>query len=247
MPIKALIIDDEISAIEVLKNIISEFLPDIEIAGTATNIPNGIEQIVKHKPDLIFLDIKLGNKTGFEILEATSNYEHEVIFTTAYGEYREKAFDHLALNYLTKPIDVEKLEKTIEKYKNRKEKVFSNDKLRELISLVNTKDDFKIPLSVKDGHILVAVHDIIRCEADSNYTKVFLSKGKIVIVAKTLRYFEELLPRQKFFRVHKSHLINIDFIEEIKNDGTLLLQQGHSVVISQRSKSVFFQFLQKSS
>lgn len=118
MLIKALIIDDEPSAIEVLKDIIKSFIADVEIAGTASSVPQAVAQIKKHNPDLIFLDIKLGNNTGFEILEQTSEMDYEVIFTTAYGEYRDKAFDHLALNYLTKPIDVDKLERLLRNIKS---------------------------------------------------------------------------------------------------------------------------------
>ncbi|MCR6638246.1 MAG: LytTR family DNA-binding domain-containing protein [Sporocytophaga sp.] len=247
MLIKALIIDDEPSAIEVLKDIIKSFIADVEIAGTASSVPQAVAQIKKHNPDLIFLDIKLGNNTGFEILEQTSEMDYEVIFTTAYGEYRDKAFDHLALNYLTKPIDVDKLEKTIEKYKKRNQSLHSRDKLQELLASTRSNTNSKIPLSVRDGHILVSADEIIRCDADSNYSKVFLTDSRIITVAKTLKYFEENLPPSKFFRVHKSHLINIDFIEEIKNDGTLTLKNGGSVIISQRAKSLFFQFLNGSS
>jgi two-component system LytT family response regulator len=243
MSIKALIIDDEPSAIEVLKDLINTFIPEVHLAGTASNVSQAVAQIRKHNPDIIFLDIKLGNNTGFEILEQTSEIDYEVIFTTAYGEYRDKAFDHLALNYLTKPIDVDKLEKTIDKYKKRNQSLHSRDKLQELLASTRSNTNSKIPLSVKDGHILVSANEIIRCDADSNYTKVFLTDSRTITVAKTLKYFEENLPPSKFFRVHKSHLINIDFIEEIKNDGTLTLKNGGSVIISQRAKSLFFQFL----
>jgi two-component system LytT family response regulator len=245
MSIKALIIDDEASAIEVLKDIITTFIPEITIAGTASNVPQAVAQIRKHTPDLIFLDIKLGKNSGFEVLEQTSDRDYEVIFTTAYGEYRDKAFDHLALNYLTKPIDVDKLEKTIEKYKKRNQNQYSRDQLQELLAATRSNSTGKIPLSVKDGHILVSPSEIIRCDADSNYSKVYLTDSRIITVAKTLKYFEENLPPSKFFRVHKSHLINIDFIEEIKNDGTLTLKNGGSVIISQRAKSLFFQFLNR--
>lgn len=210
MAIRAIIIDDEFSAVSVLNNLIREFIPDIEVIDTANSVAEGVAKIRNSKPDIVFLDIRIGQQTGFEVLEQCQNLDFEVIFTTAYGEYREKAFEVLALNYLTKPIDVEKLEKTIEKFRQRKQNAYNKEALNELKSISDSATfSGKIALSVKDGHVIVAVSDIIRCEADSNYTKVFLADSRTFMVAKTLKYFEELLDKANFFRVHKSHLIDL--------------------------------------
>jgi two-component system LytT family response regulator len=246
MAIRAIIIDDEFSAIAVLKNLIREFISDIEIIDTANSVEEGISKIRSARPDIVFLDIKIGKQTGFELLDQCQDLNFEVIFTTAYGEYREKAFEAFALNYLTKPIDVGKLEKTIQRFRQRNQNTYKKEVLNELKSFSDTAfSSGKIALSVKNGHVIVAVSDIIRCEADSNYTKVFLVDSRTFMVAKTLKYVEELLNKANFFRVHKSHLINTDYILEVKTDGTLLLQNNHQVVISQRSKAEFFNHLQK--
>lgn len=240
--IKAILIDDEISALEVLERIIHTYIPDILILAKTNTVAKAIDAIRAHKPDLIFLDIKLGGENGFDVLEHTRQPPYEVIFTTAYGEFREKAFDFFALNYLTKPIDVDKLEASVERYKQRQQNTYTRDKLDDL-KRQTVKRGGRIALSIRDGYSIVAIEDIVRCEADSNYTKVFLKNNQHVLVPKTLSYFEEQLQGFHFFRVHKSHLINTDYVKEIKTDGSVTLSDNHQVVVAQRTRKAFMEYL----
>lgn len=241
--IKAVLIDDESSAIEVLQEIIKCYVPDVTIIATADTADRAINAIRTCKPDLIFLDIRLGNDTGFDVLEQTRDFHYEVIFTTAYGEYREKAFDFFALNYLTKPIDVDKLETSIERYKLRNQNTYTQDKLDELKKMAG-RSSGRIALAVKDGYTIIPVEDIVRCEADSNYTSVYIKDNQCIVVAKTLSYFESQLQGYRFFRIHKSHLINTDYVREIKTDGSVLLSDNQKVVVAQRLRKAFMDYLQ---
>jgi two-component system, LytTR family, response regulator len=240
--IKAVIIDDETAARQVLSGLISEFISDVEIIGFAGSVEEGSELIQKLQPQLVFLDIRLPDGDGFEILEKAGNLSFEVIFTTAYSDFREKAFDHFALNYLTKPIDLDKLEKTIEKFKNRLTPSIDPEKISKLKSYVPQLSG-KIALPGKDGYVIVEISEIIRCEGISNYSKVILRDGTSLIVAKTLKHFEEMLGRHGFYRLHKSHLVNTSSIKEVKTDGTVLLSNSDKVFVSQRSKKDFLEFL----
>lgn len=249
MPIKAVIVEDESGARKVLQALITDYLPQIEIVGTADSVESGIALVTKEKPELLFLDIRLPDGDGFEILEKTVVENMEVVFTTAYGEYREKAFEYFAFQYLTKPIDVDKLEATVKAYEarrkdNKTDSSFSLEKLGLLKQLLNQQIK-KIALPNKDGYTLVQLEEIIYCEAQSNYTLVYLKDGSKMMVTKSLKYYDELLSDSNFYRVHKSYLVNVNYVKEVKQEGTLKLENGSSLPISQRSKRGFLKFLER--
>lgn len=237
--IKALIIDDERNGAEVLKMLIEQNIERIVISELLYNVESGIEAVKKHKPDLVFLDIEMPDGTGFDVIEATKGINYQVIFTTAYEQYAIKALKAKAINYLLKPIDLNELVSSVEEaivlIEKNKSQVPANLE-KAILDVINRNK--KIPIPSNDGIILIDVEDIIRLEADSNYTNIFLQDGKKILASKTLRHFEEMLINHHFLRVHSAHIINLDKIERyIRGDGgTLVLIDGKNIPVSRSNK-----------
>jgi len=242
--ITALLIDDDSNLRQGMKALLAMYAPDIQILGEAENVKGGIAAIEAHKPDVIFLDIQLGDGTGFDILEQLTKKQgrltSHVVFITAHEEFAVKAFRFSALDYLLKPVDPEDLRKVVEKIK----KVLSNNDNYAHIDLLlenirKKVDKFKrIALSTSDGIHLFEVADIIRLESQDNYTKFYIKDNKPVLIAKTLKEYEEMLSEQGFERIHQSHLINLAYLKSyIKKDGGYAVMADNShLPISQRKK-----------
>jgi len=242
--ITALLIDDDGNLRDGMKGLLAMCAPDIEILGEADSVKTGTEAIQKYNPDVIFLDIQLGDGTGFDILEQfqqkNGQLKSHVVFITAHEEYALKAFRFSALDYLLKPVDPEELRKVTDKIK----KVLTiNDNYAHIdLLLENIRkkvDKFKrIALSTSDGIHLFEVSDIIRLESQDNYTKFYIKDNKPVLIAKTLKEYEDLLSEQGFERIHQSHLINLAYLKSyIKKDGGYAVMADNShLPISQRKK-----------
>lgn len=242
--ITALLIDDDNNLRNGMRGLLSMYAPDITILGEADSVRTGTAAIEKYRPNVVFLDIQLGDGTGFDILEQLSQKNGSialhVVFITAHEEYALKAFRFSALDYLLKPVDPEDLKKVIEKIK----KVLNvNDNFAHIdLLLENIRkkvDTFKrIALSTSDGIHLFDVSDIIRLESQDNYTKFFIKDNKPVLISKTLKEYEDLLSGQGFERIHQSHLINLAYLKSyIKKDGGYAVMADNSnLPISQRKK-----------
>lgn len=242
--ITALLIDDDSNLRNGMKGMLARYAPEIHILGEADSVKTGTQAIEYHQPNVIFLDIQLGDGTGFDILEQLSqnkvSFNSHVVFITAHEQYAVKAFRFSALDYLLKPVDPEDLRKVIEKIK----KVLSNNDSYAHIDLLlenirKKVDKFKrIALSTSDGIHLFEVSDIIRCESQDNYTKFYIKDNKPVLISKTLKEYEELLSEQGFERIHQSHLINLAYLKSyIKKDGGYAVMADNShLPISQRKK-----------
>lgn len=242
--ITALLIDDDSNLRNGMKGFLSLYAPDIVILGEADSVKTGISAIEYHQPNVIFLDIQLGDGTGFDILEQVmqrkGSLSCHVVFITAHEQYAVKAFRFSALDYLLKPVDPEDLNKVVEKIKKA---LNSNDNYAHIdLLLENIRkkvDKFKrIALSTSDGIHLFEVSDIIRCESQDNYTKFYIKDSKPILIAKTLKEYEELLSGQGFERIHQSHLINLAYLKSyIKKDGGYAVMADNShLPISQRKK-----------
>ncbi len=242
--ITALLIDDDSNLRNGMKGLLSLYAPDIVILGEADSVKTGISSIEYHQPNVIFLDIQLGDGTGFDILEQVmqrkGSLSCHVVFITAHEQYAVKAFRFSALDYLLKPVDPEDLNKVVEKIKKA---LNSNDNYAHIdLLLENIRkkvDKFKrIALSTSDGIHLFEVSDIIRCESQDNYTKFYIKDSKPILIAKTLKEYEELLSGQGFERIHQSHLINLAYLKSyIKKDGGYAVMADNShLPISQRKK-----------
>lgn len=227
-----------------MKGLLARYAPDINILGEADSVKNGIKAIEHFQPDVVFLDIQLGDGTGFDILEQLmqkrGSLSFNVVFITAHEQYAVKAFRFSALDYLLKPVDPEDLAKVIEKIKKVVTGSGTYAHIDLLLENIRKKvDKFKrIALSTSDGIHLFDVSDIIRCESQDNYTKFYIKNNKPVLIAKTLKEYEDLLSEQGFERIHQSHLINLAYLKSyIKKDGGYAVMADNShLPISQRKK-----------
>jgi two-component system LytT family response regulator len=238
--IGSVIIDDELQSRNALRNILIDYCSDVEILGEADNAEEGIEIIQETKPELVFLDINMPDQNGFQLLESIGDIKFHVVFVTAYDQYAIKAIKFSALDYILKPIDPQQIIDSVNKLKGMQPRKIQ---VAERISnLLNNKEKInKIALPTISGFRFVRIKSIIRCEADNNYTIFFLEPKETIMVTHTLKYFENILKTDGFVRVHQSHLINIDYVEEyIKGDGGIVKMSDKSeVAVSRRKKEIF--------
>jgi two-component system LytT family response regulator len=235
----AIIVEDLMDAMQLLKSDIEKHHPEIKIIETAKSVVEAAKVLRSKEPDILFLDIMLGDGTGFDILEIFPNLKSKIIFVTASDEFAIKAFKFAAIDYVLKPYVQDDLSKAIEKAKQQiqpnKERL---EILKQTLISPEKKPD-KISLHTLDKIIIVNLDDIIRCESDSNNTMFYLQDGKKIFVTKTLKYFADLLKPYGFLRVHQSHLVNLQCISAfIKTDGGyLMLKNGNNIPVSVRKKA----------
>jgi len=238
----ALVVDDEKRARETICKIIELYTPSITTVMEAATVKDAVLAIRLHKPQLIFLDIRLEDGNGFDVLEQVKNRSLNVIFITAYNEYALKALKISAIDYILKPIDPEEFVEAVRKTMSK----IAKNKIEERIDLflqnMNTKDTEvvlnKITLRTLDNIYIVKIADIIYCQAERNYTTFYLLGGEKIIVSKNLREYEELLPKDGFMRPHQSYLVNLNHIIRYeKGDSHLLIcSEGCNIPVSLRKR-----------
>lgn len=246
--LKALIIDDEAMACDMLEYFILQNISSITSIKKATSAAEGLQLINSFYPDIIFLDIQMPFMNGFELLSKIPKHYFSVIFTTAYSKYAIQAIRFSALDYLLKPIDKEELIQAVERHiRQGEEKREVKELYLNFINNLNNneKKQLKLALPSSSGLRIVSPAEIIHCTGINNYTQFHLSDGVTIIVSKTIKEFEELLGDHGFVRSHKSHLVNIAYIREIKNDNTILLNNGQQVEISRRRQHEVMEALTK--
>lgn len=242
--ITALLIDDDQNLRNGMKGLLARYAPEIHILGEADSVKTGIEAIDKLKPQVVFLDIQLGDGTGFDILEQLAlkngKSSSHIVFITAHEQYAIKAFRFSALDFLLKPVDPEELQKVMEKIKDVLKQNDGYAHIDLLLENIRKKvDNFKrIALSTSDGIHLFEISDIIRCESEDNYTKFYIKNNRPIMISKTLKEYEEMLTEHGFERIHQSHLINLSYLKSyIKKDGGYVVMADNSnLPISQRKK-----------
>lgn len=244
--IRAMIIDDEEGARESLSNLLDKYVDGVRIVAKADSIAMGMEKIKKYTPDLVFLDIEMPFGSGFELLERMKPVDFNIIFVTAYDHYALKAIKFSALDYLLKPVDIDELKKAIEKHRKRngEETTESFQNLVENEQLEG--DNKKLAIADSSGIMFVRIKNIIRCESDGNYTKIYLVGGKRILASKTLGEYEAMLEGDGFFRIHRSHLINLAHLKKYnKGDHSHVeLSDGTVADVSRRKKSAFMDALE---
>lgn len=234
-----LIIDDELHVRKTLSQMAEEECPNIKVVGLADSVKSGVEAINKYHPDLVLLDIKMDDGTGFDLLKKTEPINFKVIFITAFNQFAIQAFKFSAIDYLLKPVDPEDLVNAI----NRAEKLVQNDfstqlkVLDENLKTIDNKDK-KILLKTSETVHLVRVQDISYCESNLSYTTFFLKDGQKILVSKTLREFDDMLKEFGFFRVHKSFLVNLFTISRFEkgDGGYLVMENNDRVPVASRKK-----------
>ncbi|MBD3638236.1 MAG: response regulator transcription factor [Crocinitomicaceae bacterium] len=245
--LSCIIVDDEPQNQVVLEKMIHGFCPDVKVTGLASSVEEAIELIEDNTPDLVFLDIEMPGNDGFKLLDKFEAPPFVVVFTTAHSEYALKAIKYAALDYLLKPINLKELKLAIAKAKSRiKERNKLPDQnlkkfkvLKE--SSLDSKLDFeKIALSTDDGIQIIQIDDILWCEADKTYTIVHFVKGNQIKVSKLLKDVEALLPSSDFYRIHKSHIVNLDCITKYTNeDGPMVhLSDGTKLEVAVRRRQL---------
>jgi two-component system LytT family response regulator len=246
---KAIIVDDEANSREALKGKIKLFCPELDLIGEAEDVASAIKLCEINRPEILFLDVNLAGASGFEVLEQLMQSENkmpEVIFTTAHDEYAIKAIKFSAVDYLLKPIDPEELVKAVRKVEAKSD-FDPSLKLNALIENIRQATDSpkKIVIPSSDGLHLVRISEISRCESSSNYTQFHLSTGKTMLASKTLKEFDNILCDFNFERVHKSHLVNMNFVKKyVQSDGGyLVMEDGSKIPVANRKKEQLVQML----
>lgn len=239
---KAVIVDDEQRARDVLKNLLTEFCNDVEVMECCHDVPSAVIAINKHQPDVVFLDIEMPNYSGFELFSFFQEINFHVVFATAYSQYAIKAFEVSAIDYLLKPIDIDKLEVAVEKVRNLKENKTLNKRLDTLQTNISNSKISRVALPITEGLVFIEVEDIVSLEADGSYTSVSLNNGKKMLICKKLKYFDQLLDDTlQFFRVHRSSIVNINYIEHYSRNDSFLRMDNKSIVKIARNKKIAFE------
>lgn len=237
---RAVIIEDEIRNQLMLKQLVEENCPNVEILGYAETVEEGKDLIESHQPDLVFLDIQLKDGTGFDLLLALGNNAPYVIFTTAYDQYALKAFKFSAIDYLLKPIIPDELIQAIKKVESES---IQSQKVSIKNLLNNLKEGNNEPLLTISGVSkveFVKVGEILRIEASGAYSMIILSNGESHTVSKVIKEYQELLSDHNFFRIHQTHLINIRKVKRyIKGDHVVVMEDGKELPVARNRKDEF--------
>jgi two-component system LytT family response regulator len=245
---RALVIDNETEIRKSVVDLIAAFCPDISQIDEAISVESGIIKLAEYKPDVLFLDVELGDGTGMELLERVGKVDFPVIFITAHNKYAVDAFRFSAIDFLLKPIDPEELMRSVERVKAQNNQRIS-EQLAILKDMINNTlaNDKKIVLRDSSSIYFVKVADVIRCESDRSYTTFVLLDGKRIVVSKGIKDYEEILEPMGFTRTHQSHLVNISKILRFdKADGGHLVMENSDIVpVSQRKREEVIDFLSR--
>lgn len=241
---KIVIIEDDSELAQTLAKIINIEVPFFEIKGIAPSIVEGKRLIQEIKPDIAFFDVELKDGLSFDLLENIPEIDFEIIFVTAYSHYAINAFHYSAIDYIVKPIDPDDIRKASERAINSLLKRNIDERIKNLLfNQKQEQSEQRIMLYTADSLHFVKVKDIVRCESDINYTTFHLNNRKTIVVSKTMGEFERILP-PCFFRIHRSHLINLSYVVEVKKKNNIaILSNNDRIEISIRKKDAFLQAL----
>lgn len=244
--IQTLLVDDEEDARVILRSYLSMYCENVKVIGEANGVKTGLQAIRSLKPDLVFLDVRLSPGSSFDILHQLEEIDFDIIFTTAHDEYAVKAIRFSAIDYLLKPIDIDELTRAVTKVSEKKRedsRKMRYDIFRENLSILNEQFG-RIVLPTMDGFVVVEVKNIVRCEADRNYTHFFFVDGKKTTIPRTLKIYDDLLGNLGFFRAHQSHLINLQQVTEYKRrkkGGIAILRDHTEIPVAENRKDDFIE------
>ena len=211
--IGAIIIDDELRAIELFSELLNEF-DEIDILAKAQNVDEGVQVILDYKPDIVFLDVQMPNKNGFELIHEIQNFDVQptIIFVTAYDDYAIEAIRHSAFDYLTKPVDPRLLKKAIRRFQCERSKLNGKENIKLVLNHLTPK---KIKFNTRSGSIFLSPEDILFLQAEGNYAEIFLTNETSHMVSMYLSTVLEKLPKQMFFRISRSMAINLSYLKHL--------------------------------
>ena len=241
--INSIIIDDEPKNIRILRKILSEFCPQVNVIAEAKDAKQGLDVINYYKPSLVFLDIEMPYGNAFDLLDKLMPVNFDIIFITAFNEYALKAFKYSALDYLLKPVNIDELKIAVAKAEERSATKNLNAQLKNLLQNLHTKNVHlqNIALPSKNGLVFVAIEDVFRCQASGSYTYIFTRENGKIISSKSIREYEAILPGNIFFRVHHSHIINLNEIKKYHHGrgGYVEMKDGALIDVAVRRKEEF--------
>ena len=246
--LRTLIIDDEANIRSMINEILNGYCDEAEVVGQATGVMDGIKKINELQPDLVLLDIKMNDGTGFELLESVSEINFRVIFITAYQEFALQAIKFSALDYILKPVDPEELINAVK----QAEKDICHTQEAQILHLRDSlkssqQAEKKILLKTAESIHMFKLTDIIYCEADGGYTRFFCAGGNVVIVSNPLSAYDDMLTKYGFFRAHKSFLANLEKVIRFEREdgGYIVLGDAFRVPVASRKKDQLIQLLEK--
>lgn len=243
MNLNAIIVEDEASSREILRNYLAKYCKEVVLMGEAASIKEGLDLIEKSSPDVVFLDVEMPFGNAFDLLDKLPERTFETVFVTAYNQYAMDALNNHAAYYLMKPINIDELVKAVTYVREIKEK---EDALEDkILSSKLKKVDGKITIPQQDGFQVLNVADILFCKADDNYTEIYLENKKL-LVSKTLKYFEEALSDFTFARIHKSFLVNVNEVVKYRKGkgGSVIISNGKELLVSASKKKQLLSYFE---
>jgi len=246
--IRTTIIEDDPFQMEIMSDLLETF-PSIKIVSKAFNAAEGISQVIKDKPELVFLDIDLPDKSGFEILKEVPDHFFDFIFVTAHERFAIDAHKYDAISFLLKPLTEQAMSVALDKLNQKRKNQYSVHQVQSIIadlkSIYDNHQKIAVPTVKQINYIKVA--DIVRMEADGNYTTIYLTHGGSMVASTQIGEYEKQLSRDKFFRIHDKHLINLRFVKTlIKGDpGTVVMEDNSQLSVSRRRKDEFMKALEE--
>ena len=243
MMLKAVIIEDESSSREILRNYLAKYCTNVNVLGEAASVKEGIELLTRTQPDVVFLDVEMPYGNAFDLLDQLPERSFETVFVTAYNTYALEALNNHAAYYLMKPINIDELINSVSYVTEIKVKENALED-RILKSKLN-KAEGKITLPQQDGFLVLNISDILYCKADDNYTEIYLVNKKLV-VSKTLKYFEEALADHPFARIHKSYLVNVNEVIKYRKGkgGSVIVSNGKELLVSASKKKQLLSYFE---
>lgn len=233
---RALVIDDELNARAVIKGMLAENFPEIELVGEAKDLPEGVKLIYALQPDIVFLDIEMPGYSGLEILDffGKDQINFKIIFVTAYNEYALNAFELSAVDYLVKPLQLEDLKRALKKLETSPPQA-----MEALRSNLSKDEPKKILINSSGGYVFVNAADILYIKADGSYSDIIMTDGDHHYVTKRIAEFERLQEMRNFLRIHRSQIINVDHIAKISriDGGTVTMSNGDELSISKEKRA----------
>ena len=237
MKLTSIIVEDEETSREILKNYLKKYCPNVNVIGEASNVDEALVLIRNNDLDLVFLDVEMPYGNAFDLLDKVGDINFETVFVTAYNHYAIDALNAHASYYLMKPISIDELIKAVDYVSEIKTK---EDALQDEVLIPKTNSvNGKITIPQQNGFEVINTSDILYCKADDNYTEIYLNTEKKKLVSKTLKYFEEALSDSSFARVHKSYLVNVNEVVKYQKGkgGSVVLSNGKEIMVSASKKS----------
>lgn len=243
--ISIVIIDDETKARITLKELLASLCPGTQVIGEADGVASGLQLLSRVRPDAVFLDIQMNDGSGFDLLDRLRKMDFHVVFATAFEEFAIKAFRYHALDYLVKPIDPDDLLAVCQKIREENKNKLSAQRINHLLESMQSRKIENIALSTAEGIIYLKLQEIVRLESEGNYTYFYTTAGEKMIVARTLKEFDQILPEDLFYRTHQSHVVNLREVRRVlkEDGGYALMSDGAKVPVSRRKKDDFLEQL----